>query len=382
LTGRDIVCLSTHYWDERWFRKQEFMSRLARSNRVLFVEPSFSMVRRPEGHLASLANNRFVWPRLEQRHDRLWLLKPPRALPKWTDPRIERLTYRWFGRVVGRAIRTLRFEDVVLWIYRPSFYYGLEAMPHRHLVFDLVDDLPAYGGDEKPHVTRSVRALVQASDLFVVTAATLLDRYGHAARSAVQVPNGYDAGRFAERTLPRPALDGIRRPVLGFVGTVFKFLDFDLLEAVARCHHDKSVVIVGPVETSAQAALDRLLKRPNVHYLGPRPQAEVPSYIGSFDVCLNVFRNGRVADSVIPLKVFEYLAAGRPVVSTRMRALEQEQIAPYISFADGAEGLCAAIDRCLAEVQEDAERRREAVTPYSWDRLFERLDEACGQALV
>src|SRR3954467_4954413 len=103
LTGRDIICLSTHYWDERWFRKQEFMSRFARANRVLFVEPSFSMARRPEGHLSEVATNRFIVPRVERRSDTVHLLKPPRGLPRWSDPRIEKLTYQWYGRVVGRT---------------------------------------------------------------------------------------------------------------------------------------------------------------------------------------------------------------------------------------------------------------------------------------
>src|SRR3954465_4406620 len=150
LTGRDIICLSTHYWDERWFRKQEFMSRFARANRVLFVEPSFSMARPAEEHLSDVATNRFFRPRLEQRSDTLHLLKPPRGLPRWSDPRVERLTYRWYGRVVAGAARRLAFRDPVLWASRPAFAHALAAIPHRHLVFDLVDDLAAYGGDDNP----------------------------------------------------------------------------------------------------------------------------------------------------------------------------------------------------------------------------------------
>src|SRR4051812_3208712 len=150
LNGRDIICLSTHFWDERWFRKQEFMSRFARANRVLFVEPSFSMVRGPEGHLAEVATNRLLVPQLERREQNVHLLKPPRGLPKWSDPRVERLNYRWYGRVVGRAAERLGFRDPILWVYRPAFLAGIDSIPHERLVFDLVDDLAAYGGDGKP----------------------------------------------------------------------------------------------------------------------------------------------------------------------------------------------------------------------------------------
>src|SRR5215211_4006026 len=121
LQARDIVCVSSHYWSERWFRKQEFMSRFSTANRVLFVEPSFSMVRAPEAHLQEVATNRHLAPRLELRAPNVWTLKPPRALPAWSRPPIETLTYMWYGRIIQRAINRLRFDDVILWLYRPSY---------------------------------------------------------------------------------------------------------------------------------------------------------------------------------------------------------------------------------------------------------------------
>src|SRR5437016_5850369 len=107
LTGRDIICLSTHYWDERGFRKQEFMSPFAEGNRILYVEPSFSMARPYEANRREGATNRYVLSRLEDRDSNIHLLKPPRGLPKWAHPRIERANYRWYGRIVGRVARRL-----------------------------------------------------------------------------------------------------------------------------------------------------------------------------------------------------------------------------------------------------------------------------------
>ncbi|MEA2350595.1 MAG: hypothetical protein QOG86_1536, partial [Thermoleophilaceae bacterium] len=177
LRGRDIVCLSTHYWDERRYRKQEFMERFARTNRVLYVEPSFSMTRRPEPHLRGVARNRFLRPRLERRGENLHLLSPPRGLIKWTDPRVEQANYRWFAGVIRDAAADLGFRDTVLWIYRPAFAGAVGQIPHRSLVFDLVDDLAAYGGAGS-HVESQVLSLIRGSDLLVVTAKPLLERYG------------------------------------------------------------------------------------------------------------------------------------------------------------------------------------------------------------
>jgi glycosyltransferase involved in cell wall biosynthesis len=387
LRGRDIVCLSNHYWDERWFRKQEFMSRFARENRVLYVEPSFSMARGPEEHLSDVATNRFMRARLERHADGVTLLKPPRGLPKWSHPRVERLTYRWYGHVVGHAMRSLGMRDAILWIYRPSYWHGLAAIPYRHFVFDLTDDLAAYGRHEGglPHVERFVTDLARRSDLLVVTATTLLERYGQLAKRAVQIPNGFDASRFdgSDELDPPSLLESVPRPIIGFVGTLFTFLDFELLERVALAHHDKSLVLVGPVETTAQRKVARLLRLPNVHHVDDQPQAAVPLFLAQFDVCLNAFLAGRAADSVIPLKVFEYLAAGKPVVSTPMRALEQEPAAEQICFAGTPEQFCAAVVRCVADSSAAARRaRREAVADYCWERLFSRLDKTCEATLI
>ena len=386
LTGRDIVCLSTHYWDERWFRKQEFMSRFSRANRVLFVEPSYSMARRPRQHQRGVATNRVFRPRLEQRSESLHLLKPPRGLPKWTDPRVEKLTYRWYGSIVGEAASRLGFRDAILWVYRPSFLHGLGSIPHRHLVFDLVDDLAAYD-EVSPgagHVEAAIGDIVRRADLLVVTARTLADRYGSLARRIEHIPNGYNSALFSPSSVGSPpeTLESVSRPILGFIGTLFSFLDFDLLEHVARVHHDKSLVLVGPVEESVRDSVARLARLPNVTHVSGQPQALIPGYIATFDVCLNPFRASRVADSVNPLKVYEYLAMGKPVVSTPMEGLQREAAGQVVSFATGREEFCREIDRSLTrDVQDAEEERRAAVVSYSWERLFDRLDAACSQAL-
>jgi glycosyltransferase involved in cell wall biosynthesis len=391
LTGRDIICLSTHYWDGRRFRKQEFMSRFARSNRVLYVEPSFSMARRPEAHLRELASNRFLLSTVEERAGGLHLFKPPRGIPKWNAfPRIEKLTYEWFGRTIARAAGRLGFRDAVLWMYEPSYAHALDAIPHRDLVFDLVDDLSAYpyGGDRDARaavVEGQVTGIVERSDLLVVTARTLLDRYGPRARNAVQVSNGFDARIFSPNgaTGPPAALADVPRPILGFIGTIFTFLDFDLLAEVAKAHPDKSLVLVGPVERTAADEFSELAKLPNVFHVGPQPQSDIPSYVAAFDVCVNPFATGPAADSVSPLKVYEYLAMGRPVVSVPMKALQMEDAARAVAFADGPREFSEQVELCLTdEVQQAAPGRIETARDYSWDRLFERLESGCDDALA
>lgn len=388
LCGRDIICVSTHYWEERRFRKQEFMSRFARCNRVLYVEPSFSLVRRPAHHRRSVAVNRLVGSRLRRADGGVYVLTPPRGLPKWTNPRIEQLSYRRQARLVARAASHLGFRDTVLWLYNPSYAVALDVVPYRHLVFDLVDDLAAYQGADRRRrdvVDRQVAHLVERSDLLIVTANTLLERYGSRAREVIQIPNGYDDTLFSpSRTAAVPtSLRDISRPILGFVGTIFTLLDFPLMECVALHHSDKSLVLLGPIEASAVPFLTRLCSLPNVFHLPPVPQAEISAYVGSFDVCLNPFAQGSLADSVSPLKVYEYLAMGRPVVSSPMASLASEPAGSVVEFGSGARDFCAKITHCLDHVSSTATaRRRDVAAGYSWSSLFERLTRACSEALT
>lgn len=382
LSNRDIICFSTHYWDERRFRKQEFMSRFSRANRVLFVEPSFSMVRSTEGHLEEIAENRFLLSSLEAREQNLHLLKPPRGLPKWHNPAIHRLNYRWYGRIVGRAARRLGFRNSIVWLYPPSYFYALSEIPHERIVFDLVDDLSAYGAENLDHVEELTEKLIDASDLVLVTAKTLLDRYRDRAAEIVQIPNGFDDRLFSPDRIGSDLPDPLREipsPRIGMVGTLFTFLDFELLEMVADSYREASIVLVGPTERNVEREVAKLCEKPNVIHLGSRLQAEVPGYVAGFDVCLNPFQRGRLADSVSPLKVYEYLAMGRPVVSTPMRALQMEEIADQISFAADAAEFCARIGDALGG-DDDRQRqaRRAAVSRFSWDSLFQAVDSTCA----
>lgn len=387
LEGRDIICLSTHYWDERRYRKQEFMDRFRARNRVLYVEPSFSMARSPEQHLRGVASNSFGRPRLVERGERLWTLQPPRGLPYWTKPRIGDANYLWFAATVASAARRIGFSDAVLWVYQPAYARARRMIPHRQLVFDLVDDLAGYLGTKGSAVEeaeRRVTSLAASSDLLVTTSPLLEDKYGHLARHSAVVPNGYDAAAFAtaaaSATRP-PALEGVEVPVLGLVGTLFSFLDFELLRGVAERNRDKLVVLLGPIEASVREEVERLLGEPNVRHIPPVAKEEVPRYVACFSVCLNAFKTGRVADNVSPLKVYEYLAMGKPVVSTPMAGLQREPVAPAIAFASGLDDYCKQIEECLADSPEQSAERRKLVEPYSWDRLFAGLDALCAGVL-
>lgn len=374
---RDIICISTHYWDDAWFRKQQFMSRLVhRGHRVLYVQPSYSMVRRP--YWPGLARNRWLRSRLERRSDRLFLFSPPRLVPKHTHPWLSELNYRWFGWLIAREAERLGFRDPCLWIYPPEYAAALEQIPHSHLVFDLVDDLEAYHDTAAGAraAKRRITQLLERADLTVVTSPTLADDVAARTRACVLIGNGYDEQLFDHRPRPTPPeLAALRRPIAGFVGALFGFIDYELLYRTIATLPEVSFVFVGRTFNEGRSGVERLRGLPNATFLGAKPQAEVPAYVSGFDVCIAPFKTDGVSRAVSPLKIYEYLACGKPVVSTPLEGVSREEAGRWVRFAASAD-FPATVAEVLAASRPAAvdAARAQAAKAFSWSRQFERLE--------
>jgi glycosyltransferase involved in cell wall biosynthesis len=192
------------------------------------------------------------------------------------------------------------------------------------------------------------------------------------------VPNAADYDHFA-REVPRgevpPELRALPRPVIGYVGEVADWLDTGLLRAVAARHPDWSIVLVGPVTAEVRSDLFAA----NIHLFGRRPYSELPRYLAGFDCCLIPFRASPLTAAVDPIKLYEYLAAGKPVVSTPLPGA--------MTFA--GEILVAAGPRFLEAVEEAvagthdaaaAEARRRRARAHTWDHRMARILEALRAA--
>ena len=168
-------------------------------------------------------------------------------------------------------------------------------------------------------------------------------------------------------------LADIEGPVLGFIGALQECIDYPLLRALAQARPDCTLVFIGREHPDADIAQIRDL--PNVRLLGLKPQKELPAYLARFDACLNPFRAGDLARDVSPLKFYEYLATGKPVVSTP----EPVQVLDYadaVYIGDGKEAFLAAVDAALtADTPEKRERRIAYAKACSWDARAARFRE-------
>ena len=373
---KQIVCLATSPWYPIPTRKQQVMSRIPDAE-ILYFDPSATVIAplkdRRARPLMRAYKNAGVSPQ-----SNITVYSLPPVLPFFNKSRaVNRLNQKRIARFVREKMREHGFEKPVLWVYSPVTVDAVDAIPHSALVYDCVDRHSAYGGLMNPALVDAEELELAAKcDAVFATAEPLAERLRTVNMKTSFIPNGANFERFSRAAQPLPApedLNGIPHPIFGFVGALQPCIEYGFAAAAAKAHPEWSFVWIGAEKPGA--ALGELKTLPNVHFLGLRPNEKLPEYLAQFDACLNLFAESDLSRDVSPLKFYEYLATGRPIVSTR----QPEQILQYaelIHIADTAE----AFIRCCAEALNDTQPARtqariEAGRACSWDA---RVTQMCG----
>ena len=373
---KQIVCLATSPWYPIPTRKQQVMSRIPDAE-ILYFDPSATVIAplkdRRARPLMRAYKNAGVSPQ-----SNITVYSLPPVLPFFNKSRaVNRLNQKRIARFVREKMREHGFEKPVLWVYSPVTVDAVDEIPHSALVYDCVDRHSAYGGLMNPALVDAEELELAAKcDAVFATAEPLAKRLRTVNMKTSFIPNGANFERFSRAAQPLPApedLNGIPHPILGFVGALQPCIEYGFAAAAAKAHPEWSFVWIGAEKPGA--ALGELKALPNVHFLGLRPNEKLPEYLAQFDACLNLFAESDLSRDVSPLKFYEYLATGKPIVSTR----QPEQILQYaelIHIADTAE----AFIRCCAEALNDTQPTRtqariEAGRACSWDA---RVTQMCG----
>lgn len=246
----------------------------------------------------------------------------------------------------------------------------IEGGEFERVCYDCLDDVSLYAGHASPvRFDGYEQRLLDKSDVVVTTAAKLEARLrAKTSKPVHRIPNGvdYEWFRTCADASRRPVdLATVPRPLVGYIGSVAGWLDYELIVAVARLLPEVSFVFVGPAEHEGR--VQQLCRSPNIFWLGKKPYDTVPGYVNAFDVCTIPFRRGAIAETTNPVKVFEYFALGKAVVSTPLYELHEYEEAGLVLFGDSAETFADAVRRALEEGDNERQTRRmEIAAAHSW----------------
>jgi glycosyltransferase involved in cell wall biosynthesis len=244
----------------------------------------------------------------------------------------------------------------------------------RVAVYECVDDFTAARGLVDARVIGQLeRRVIERVDLFVATHAGLLEKKQAGAKRAILVPNGVDADHFQQAADPTTpvanSLARLKHPVIGYLGGINYWIDTALLAYIARQYPDWTLALVGPAY--ALADLKPLAGLPNVVMTGRVPYEEVPCYVKAFDVCVNPYVLDQVAEHCSPLKLYEYLATGKPVVSVDMP--EAHQFRDLVAIARNPDDFVALVEQAVRQPDGRAAERICEAHRHTWDQRFETI---------
>lgn len=350
---RDLVVVSLEPWDEMWRRNQHLISGLLRRDpglRVLFVEP-------PVDPLHELRSGRPMTRAKGLRpgpdpSGRLILLEPVKWLPRAVGPSADRLLVR----SVRRAVTKLGWTTPTLWINDPRWAH-LSIATGWPTLYDITDDWLAADRDAREHarLVNGERVLMDHSREVVVCSHVLADQKG-AVRPVTLVPNAVDVERY--RVVADRPTDLPDAPVGVYVGTLHEDrLDVDLVARAAQRLRDTDarVVFVGPNALSADNT-SRLEREKNVVLLGGKPHMSIPAYMQHADVLLVPHAVTSFTETLDPIKLYEYQAVGRPILSTPVARFRDLDGAPGMTvvepevFPDALRAALLAPDRTIRHV--------------------------------
>jgi glycosyltransferase involved in cell wall biosynthesis len=373
---RDLIFVSLENWDEVWRRNQFLCAALARrfpGIKILFV-----------GLPRNVTN--------DLRHGNLQAFRTPATTTLAEFPNItvthalkllpDTLTV---GRRINEAMARshirnvasrLGMTDPLLWLNPHSALHMAGAMHEKAVIYDITDDwamAPSFSERERKLIVQQDRDLCHRADLVIVCSDALEASRRGRCKQLLHLPNGVDIARYA--AIPDETAAGSRpHPVFGYTGTIHADrFDVDMVAALADAFPGGSIVLVGPNHLT-RADEEKLAAYRNIHITGPVPYARIPEVMSEFDVCIVPHVESKFTNSLNPLKLWEYLASGKPVVSTNVAGF-----AAYPQFCRIATGRDAFVQACrdaLGEHGANRAGRRAEAAKHSWDQRVDSLLQA------
>lgn len=358
----DLVCFAHLHWDFVWQRPQHLLSRFAKHTRVFYVEE-------PCTHWGD--KTMAPWLEIKDREEgklKIVVVHLPEGMTEQAADQTQ-------ADILTEYFQKENIKDFIAWYYSPMFLAKSRQLKPALTIYDCMDELANFKGAH-PELRSREQELFQKAQLVFTGGQSLYEAKIKQHPRAYAFPSSIDKAHFgqARQAAPDPADQAsIPHPRIGFFGVVDERLDIELVRELAAARPEWQFVIIGPVVKIDPATLPQ---GPNIHYLGGKDYQELPQYLRGWDVATLLFADNESTKFISPTKTPEYLAAGRPVVSTPIR----DVVRPYgelglVHIAADAPAFEAAIEQALQDEADPTWLKRvdHYLGTISWDQTWQGM---------
>jgi len=396
MKNETIICISPEVWTGMWRERQQIMSRLARDNRVIFVEPGRN---EHKSYMDSLMDNVRNLPELGARHEteNLVIYSGPPSLPlaarvlpadlmRITSPIVTSIN-SWSMQVhIKRIMWREGIRDPILWFFGPSCVELAGNLGEKLLCYYVYDEIAEFERNAryKKFLVRRDQTITKKADVVFASSRAQYERRNLLNPNTYFTPHGVDFD-FYNSVLDSdtPVADDvarIRKPVIGYIGCLSENLDARILLGIAEKRPDWNLVLIGPDEFPDEEVYVNLKKRPNIHFSGMKDVSVIPHYLKTFDVAILPYRIIGHTKYAYPCKLHEYLASGKPIVAFPLpEILAFKEVIEVASspreFIDKIENLLAGED------PGNIHKRLDVARQNTWDQRVSIIRKAIDSTL-
>lgn len=381
LSGHDIVYFSNDWSADNRTSSRHIVDQLSQKNKILYVESSGLRVPSTNVHdikrIFEKLKRFFYGPQIVRKNVYRF---SPLLLPFHRYDVVQKINRILLVYSIRKVCTQLNFKRPILWVIIPHMASLIGSLNEKLVVYYCVDDFASLPGVESNIITQFDRELTKRADIVFTPSKMLYEKKIKVNKNTYLSPHGVDVKHFSkvlDDTIDIPKeISHIKKPILGFFGLIERWIDLNLIEYLAKYNENWSIIMIGRI---AQP-ITKFKKITNVYFLGPRKYESLPNYARHFDVALIPYVLNKQVMNANPIKLREYLAMGKAIVS--VRTPEIEKLADVVRISDGYESFARNVEIALNENSEkQIKKRTELVKDSSWESRFERISRIVSNYL-
>jgi len=376
-----IIIFSTQPWnDSHWTNKQHIAHRLSQKHEVIYYFDETSLIGRiKEFFTPPFSRNKFH-KLYQKKNPNLHIFQPYSLLPSRFSIMLFKITKRINLLLLQKLLNQLNFEEPILWFYEPTAVYYLDKIDYSFSLYDCVDEYQTLfnAGNKKylDKIAKDETRLLKNTDLVITTSRPLYKKKKKYNSNTHYIHNVGEASLFkkanSEDINIHPDIQNIPAPIVGYHGALSYYkVDFDLIYFISNSKPDWSIVLIGDYIDIDKPTLNKLSQAENIYLLGKKEYRKLPQFIKAFEVCIIPYLINQYTTYCFPLKFFEYMATGKPIVTTALPSLEEYK--EYIEYSQDKKEFLKYLENIIASDKSFSQSRVNLAQNFTWESRLKKI---------